>query len=390
MAAVLLLFAFLPQISAAKAPDTEDLIVSVFDSAKKHRGAETNLLSDETFLKNAGTSGTDWMALAMARFSYVEKEAITFLYPEDYDVYKEALTGKLRADFNAGGITAATKLTEYQRMSLVLYALGGSVPEDIDFLVSAEAPVKLSRMNIITLSYALLTLNAANISGGTHEAGEYIETILSRQQADGGWSLTAALGAPSDPDVTAMTLTALAPYVGEPTLYEVKNTNTRETYTVTVGAAADRALDLLSRMQQKNGGYVSYGVPNCESTAQVLVALTSVGVDPYTDSRFIKDGNTVLNGLLSYRLPDGAFTHSYQTDSQNPGTVGGAFDSMATDQAAYALVSLWRYEEGIPPLYAMTPDFDESAGNRFTALRTFLQRIFWVVRFLQKLLKIFR
>ena len=44
----------------------------------------------------------------------------------------------------------------------------------------------------------------------------------------------------------------------------------------------------------KNGDFATYGLFNCESTAQVLTALTSLGLDPLKDARFIKNGKTVL------------------------------------------------------------------------------------------------
>lgn len=371
LAAVLLLFVILPPSAGARTR-TESLVLSVFDGAKKNRGETGSLLSDKTFLRRAGTTETDWIALAMARFSYVTEAGVRFLYDEAYDVYAGALSEKIAADYAAGGITAATKFTEYQRMSLTLFSLGKPVPEEIDVLVSARAPVKLSRMNILTLSFALLTLTAGKSEGEPHSAGEYIETILSRQQTDGGWSLSAALGAPSDPDVTAMVLTALAPYQREASL-------AREN-AAAVKAAVNRALALLSGMQQKNGGYVSYGVPNCESAAQVLVALTSLGIDPASDPRFIKNGCSVVDGLLAYRLPDGAFTHSYQNDAQNPGAVSGKFDAMATDQAAYALVALWRFEQGLNPLFDLSPDRTASVKKETAALRDFLSLLLELLR----------
>jgi prenyltransferase beta subunit len=89
--------------------------------------------------------------------------------------------------------------------------------------------------------------------------------------ADGGFSMG---GTTADPDVTAMALQALAPYKGQNDIKTV----------------IDRALDCLSRLQNSDGGYSSGGLDNSESAVQVLVALTALGINPDTDTRFIKHG----------------------------------------------------------------------------------------------------
>ena len=45
----------------------------------------------------------------------------------------------------------------------------------------------------------------------------------------------------------------------------------------------------MSNAQNENGGFASWGSVNSESCAQVLVALTSLGIDPTNDERFIKN-----------------------------------------------------------------------------------------------------
>lgn len=78
--------------------------------------------------------------------------------------------------------------------------------------------------------------------------------------------------------------------------------------------------------QTENGDFVSWGDPNAESTAQVLIALCSLGLDPETDARFIQNGRTLRDGLLSYRTREGLFRH----------TAEGPEDLMATEQAILA------------------------------------------------------
>ncbi len=99
----------------------------------------------------------------------------------------------------------------------------------------------------------------------------------------------------------------------------------------------DEALDRLGSLLNEAGGFTSWNTDNVESIAQVLVALCAVGIDPAKDARFItRDGKTLLDGLLRFRLSDGGFCH----------VVNGGWNSMANDQATYALVAYWRFETG--------------------------------------------
>ena len=151
-----------------------------------------------------------------------------------------------------------------------------------------------------------------------------ISEILSLENADGGWSVS---GSNSDIDVTAMALAALAPY---------KN-----------GSAADaveRGLSFLSSKQLESGGFMSYGKENAESSAQVIVALTALGINPKTDGRFVKNGCSVFSALSGFRLPTEAFCH----------IKGGASNGTATVQAFYSLVALWRFENGLPSLFTLS------------------------------------
>ena len=97
-----------------------------------------------------------------------------------------------------------------------------------------------------------------------------------------------------DVDITAMVLQSLAPYYSSDAKVKV---------------AVDKALDYLSNIQEEDGAFSSiYGDVSLESTAQVIVALTSLGINPMTDTRFIKNDNTLINVLHRYRVGNG-FAH---------------------------------------------------------------------------------
>ena len=112
-----------------------------------------------------------------------------------------------------------------------------------------------------------------------------------------------------------------------------------------VAAAVSRGIDTLSAMQNGNGGFTSWGSANAESVAQVIVACTALGIDPDTDSRFVKDGGSAVDALLTfYDAGAAAFRHK----------ASGGTDSLATEQAVYALVAVSRFRRGQSGLYQET------------------------------------
>lgn len=152
-----------------------------------------------------------------------------------------------------------------------------------------------------------------------------IDYILSAQCEDGGWGLS---GSVSDLDVTAMTLQALAPYTKEER----------------VNAAVDKALAYLSNAQVEDAGFVGYGVSTSETCAQVIVALTALGIDPVKDSRFIKNGKTVVDKLCSFDVDGGGFCHILDMPK---------IDGVATEQGYYALTAYERFLAGESSLFDM-------------------------------------
>ena len=75
------------------------------------------------------------------------------------------------------------------------------------------------------------------------------------------------------------------------------------------------------------------------------MALTSLGIDPLTDSRFIKNGASVPDAVASFAVEGGGFRHiAGQTVP----------DNMATEQGFYALAACQRFTKGQPRLYDMT------------------------------------
>lgn len=272
-----------------------------------------------------GSVGGDWLIFGLAR-SGVK-------VPQKYfDAYYENVEAAVR---EKNGVLSDRKYTEYSRTVLALTAIGKN-PADVagfDLLKPLADFEQVTRQGINGTIFALLALDSGNyeIPENPDAAVQatrqmYVDELLARALPDGGWTLT---GGEPDVDITAMTLQALAKY--------------RDQADVT--AAVERGLAVLSSLQEPDGGYVSWGSSNSESVAQVIVALTGLGV-PLDDERFTKNGITVEDALLRFAQENGAFVHVRDGS--------GGDDGMATEQAFYALAAIHRAETGETTLYDMT------------------------------------
>lgn len=271
-----------------------------------------------------GSVGGEWAVFALARGGAETPKGY-------YGGYRNRLVEKLRAN---GGILHQKKYTEYARAVLALTAIGKD-PADVggyDLLAPLGDYDQVTQQGVMGPIMALLALDCGEYEmpqapEGRTQAGResYVDYILARQTEDGGFALTK--GGTGDVDVTSMALQVLAKYQDEEEVSE----------------AVDRGLDFLSAQQGEDGGYGSWGTVNAESAAQVLVALCELEIDP-EDERFVKNGHTVVDGLLAFYLPGQGFSH----------TLGGPVNAIATEQGTYALAALARFRAGEPSLYRIT------------------------------------
>ncbi len=241
----------------------------------------------------------------------------------DYSKYADALERYIDTDKTASA-------TSRQKYALAMLAAGRA---DSPFIASTLRDT-VGEQGIMSWVYGLHLLNNGVASDGFTVA-EVVDKLLSMKLADGGWALT---GEHADVDVTAMTVQALAPYY-----------NSDEN----VRAAVDGALDLLSAKQNDGGDYSSYGMLNSESTAQVITALSSLGIDSAADTRFIKNDNTLFDGMLQYKLGNGSFSHKS----------GGAYSHIATVQVYSALVSYMRCLDSRGSLYIIDKNVTEPSSE---------------------------
>ena len=101
--------------------------------------------------------------------------------------------------------------------------------------------------------------------------------------------------------------------------------------------AIDKALAMLSSVQNDDATFSNWNTTSSESCSQIIIALCALGIDPKTDERFIKNEKSVFDAFMSFRLPDGSFSHSL---SDKKG------DTIATEQAILALCSMMKMRDG--------------------------------------------
>lgn len=279
-----------------------------------------------------GSVGGEWAVLGLSRSGY---EIPREYYQDYYDTVVEYVKA-------CNGVLHEKKYTEYSRLTVALTSIGAD-PTNVggyNLLTPLGDFDKTVWQGINGPIWALIALDSGNYpmpknpSAATQATREmYVDEILSRQLADGGFSLFGGTDAAvsgdqvSDPDITGMALQALVKYQDRADVKKV----------------TEEALACLSKMQKSSGGFASWGTVNSESCVQVIVALTEMGI-PLNDGRFVKNGKTPLDNLLTFHQKGKGFLHTAD---------GSGSSQMATEQALYALAAVSRAQNGQNSLYRM-------------------------------------
>lgn len=330
--AVVLLLGLTVNASAAVSPDT--LASAVTDTAQ--------YIYKTVKAPQVGSIGGEWAVMALARSGYDVPEEYYRNYYATVEAYVEA----------CGGVLHEKKYTEYSRVIVALSAIGKDARNvaGYDLTKALGDYDKTIWQGLNGPIWALIALDSRNYPMPQNPEAKtqatrqmYIDRILDCQLPDGGWSLfggTAAASAGdgvSDPDITGMALQALAKYQDQPAVKQ----------------ATEEALTCMSKQQDSSGGFSSWGVANSESCVQMIVALCELGI-PLDDPRFVKNGNTMLDNLMTFYLPGNGFQH---TES------GSGSNQMASEQGFYGLVSAQRAAMGKNSLYRMGDAITVTGGD---------------------------
>lgn len=256
-------------------------------------------------LKNAlsspGSSVSDWSAIAL------------LVSGEDFDkvLYMDGLSEYVKDKYLTESKLSPSKATEWHRIIIAITLMGENAEnfEGINLLNDGVFfRENLGRQGLNAYIWALIAVSSGSYkepSGAINTIDGIINHILSKQNTDGSFALKS--DAP-DCDITAMAIYALSDYRG------------REE----VRLAIDNALNFLDSVQNADGSFSANNIPNSETTAQVITALSSLGCDVKTDARFAG----LYDALLTFRTADG-FMHAYD----------GATDTIATYQGVCAIAA---------------------------------------------------
>lgn len=307
LACVLCLLMLIPSAGAAAQDSMEHRVAALADDVLAYCLQEAQAPTVQSWIDGALAEqagvGAEWFVITLSqRGEY------------DFSAYAAGLREYLAQ-------TAVPSASSRQKYALALIAAGAEDP-----WIAATAADSIGQQGVMSWIYGLQLLNRG-VASPAYTADSAAQSLLALQLPDGGWAVSGQNG---DPDVTAMAVQALAPLC-------IRDAQ--------VAQAVDRAVALLSARQREDGGYASYGVPNPESAAQVLMALSALGIDGLQDERFIRGGCTLLDGMTAYQLPDGSFSH----------TQGGASSRMATVQVLQALTA-WQNLKGVAPAGATEPN----------------------------------
>lgn len=252
---------------------------------------------------NLKATKDDWTVFTLLRHGETLSNAQTGSY---YDSVVE----KVKEWENDPNLPDGPKPTDIAKISLALTMLGKDIT-DVDGVNLAEMMYNSTRLKEGSneLIWVLLALDAANIqipADAKWDRESMISALLEFQNANGFFGLFDNKA--GDVDITAMALQPLA-------RYQVTDAK--------VEAAVKKAVTWLKGAVKDDFGY---GTP--ESTAQVLIALSALGIDPtVSDAGFGTVNMNMITSMMAYKCEDGGFAH----------VLGNVTNGMATTQVLEAL-----------------------------------------------------
>lgn len=262
------------------------LVMLVFTGCgdkKQTPAAEENM--DQT-AQTALTAGVDYLRSQLELSTYSsDNDDLVYLLARagllteaDAAAYEEGLTAAIKSSWDL------EKVTQWQKIAFAVAAAGGD-PSDqagMDFLsmvLSYDVTDENNEVDLYVLNSKLLAAGA--FGDPMQDARIAADMVLAKQNADGAfedqWGTTL--------DSTSMTLQALA----ASGLAEEED----------VSAAVEKAVAYLSSQQGNDGSFLFSDTPSITSTAQACTALAAWGIDPASDQRFIKEGHSAWEALVT-------------------------------------------------------------------------------------------
>ena len=212
---------------------------------------------------------------------------------------KTAYLSNLKDDLDADGQLSSNNQgqpTDYARVILTLGMLGED-PADFRGYNLVETLYNWNNLNNLTInqiSWTLLALDSKQYDipkDAKWSRETLINLLVSKQNEDGGF---ASWGSTSDVDMTAMVLQTLVPY--------------NDASHAAVQPVFEGGIRYLQSQINEDAGFESWGNENACSTAQVLILLPMLGMDPAASNGFVKAQKNMITNLEGYRdETDGGF-----------------------------------------------------------------------------------
>ena len=290
----------------------------------------------DNWLKEKDSFTDDWRVVDMAILSR-ETELITDTAAERK--YVSAAINRINP----------LSVTDYERVLLAVTALGidgskldqyrtfydakGNVVKD---LVVAIGAFPESDRSVNGATFALLAYDSGNytVAEGPWSRENLVAYLVKAQLEEGGWNLQSS--GTADPDVTAMAITALTPYLEK----------------AGVKDAVDRAMVALSIQTSKTCTFMSYETVNSNSSAMVMLAQLSLGRNPKSDAQFNRWSQgkqySVLDGLLSFKTSGNLFGYNNNRTANVLSTEQGLRALAAYKAYLYSGKAVQAYQFGAP------------------------------------------
>lgn len=163
------------------------------------------------------------------------------------------------------------------------------------------APLKDEASATADMYGLMYTMTALYSTDANASFPAYVDKLITFQKKSGGFDGNDGDAYGEDPDSTAMAIQALAPYY---------NKDARVKTVVDAGLTY-----LVTCMDATTGAITNWGTPNSNSTAQVILALTSLGINPTEDSRFCQNGKNLITALQSFYMGNGKYGYKSTADT---------------------------------------------------------------------------
>ena len=289
--------------------------------------------------------------------------------PNEWVVFDMAVYNRINTDDNAPKISEGAKqnyinlaidslnqsytlTTDRAKAEVIMNAIG--VDSTKLYPVNSNTPINNAELlrkesfgdDYSTAIWTLLADLQGNVKLDKSQVKTLVNALLKNQNENGVFSYRYGLNTYTDVDSTGWALAALARFI------EDKN----DTYGVKADAEkfVEKALKGLSSELNENG---SYG--NINSDSMVITGLIALGINPGTDSRFVKNGCSLADAPMLYvNSAANGFTSAYVSGEQ-----GEKLSAQATEQGFRGLVALEAFEKNGQKAYNIYVPTELSAGD---------------------------